>query len=73
MGMVWLTVRMFWRKSGRRDRTVEYMRPMRRSGKSITTAATMSTMGATSGTMGERRVGRMPWRSFQAGVLTPSR
>ena len=72
-GIVWVTVRMFWRMSGSTARTVEYMRPMARSGRSKTTAAIMSTMGATSGRRGESTVGRMPWRSFQAGVLTPSR
>ena len=72
-GSVWDMVRMFWRMSGSTARTVEYMRPMKRSGRSKTTAAIMSTMGATSGRSGESSVGRMPRRSFQAGVLTPSR
>ena len=73
MGIVWVMVRMFWRMSGSTARTVEYMRPMKRSGRSKTTAAIMSTMGATSGRNGESTVGRTPWRSFQEGVLTPSR
>ena len=46
---------------------------MARSGRSKTTALIMSTMGATSGRTGESRVRMMPLRSFQAGVLTPSR
>ena len=46
---------------------------MARSGRSKMTAPIMSTIGATSGRIGESRVGMMPLRSFQAGVLTPSR
>ncbi len=72
-GSVWDMVRMFWRMSGSTARTVEYRRPMARSGRSRMTAATMSTIGATSGRSGESSAGRMPVRSFHAGVLMPSR
>ena len=73
MGMVWPTVRMLRRTSGRTERTVENMRPMKRSGRSKMTAAIMSAMGAMSGAKGEIIVGKIPCRSRQAGVLTPSR
>ena len=72
-GTVRPMARMFLRTSGNIERTVENIRPMRRSGVSSTAAASMSAMGAASGTTAERTAGMRPCRSCQAGVATPSR
>ena len=73
MGNVWPAVRTLRRTSGRTDRTVENIRPMNRSGRSLTAAAPRSTRGAMFGANGATTVETMPCRCFHAGVPTPSR
>ncbi len=73
-GIVWATVRMFWRMSGSTARTVEYRRPDGEVGQVEDDGRDHVDHRRDVGQdRGEQRRAGCPLRSFHAGVLTPSR